>query len=214
MKKAGPGVSGPKDGPKQLILRREVGLVGAVSLIAGTMIGSGIFMSPQFVLHEIGSPGASLVIWALCGVVAMLGALSYAELGTVVQESGGEYVYILRTSGQLAAFVCIYTSVLVVRPASIAGISLSFAEYAAAPFFPDCPAPPLVVKAAAAFGIVALGAVNCLNVRVAVFVQTFFTVAKVLALLVIVFGAWFSSPADTPAACRTPSRGRAWASTL
>ncbi|KAJ8333040.1 hypothetical protein SKAU_G00419360 [Synaphobranchus kaupii] len=180
--------SGSRDGPKHLTLRRELGLVSAVSLIAGTMIGSGIFMSPQLVLSNIGSPGASLAIWAACGVLAMLGSLCYAELGTTIRESGGEYVYIMRTSGQLAAFVCVFTSVLVVRPASMAGMSLSFAEYAVAPFYPDCPPPPLVVKCAAAVGIVALAVVNCLNVRFSLSLQTFFLVAKVLALVVIVIG--------------------------
>ncbi|XP_061115232.1 b(0,+)-type amino acid transporter 1-like [Conger conger] len=174
--------------PEPLSLQRELGLVSAVSLIAGTMIGSGIFMSPQTVLLNIGSPGASLLIWFLCGLVAMLGALSYAELGTVVRESGGEYVYIYRTSGQLPAFVFIFTSVLVVRPASIAGMSLSFAEYAAAPFYPDCPPPALVVKSAAAVGIVVLATVNCLNVRLSISIQNFFMAAKVLALVVIVVG--------------------------
>lgn len=59
-----------------LQLKCKLGLVGAVSLVAGIMIGSGIFMSPQFVLSYIGSPKASLIIWALSGLVAMLGALS------------------------------------------------------------------------------------------------------------------------------------------
>lgn len=61
---------------ERIQLKRELGLVSAVSLVAGTMIGSGIFMSPQFVLSYIGSPKASLIIWALSGLVAMLGALS------------------------------------------------------------------------------------------------------------------------------------------
>ncbi|XP_014066474.1 b(0,+)-type amino acid transporter 1 isoform X2 [Salmo salar] len=174
--------------PQKLSLKREVGLVGAVSLVAGTMIGSGIFMSPQFVLVNIGSPGGSLVVWAACGLLAMLGSLCYAELGTVIRESGGEYIYILRTSGPVLAFILIFSSVIFVRPASVAGISLSFAEYALAPFYQDCPCPQLVVKSVAAAGIVVTAIVNCLNVRFAMSMQVFFMVAKVLALSVIIIG--------------------------
>ncbi|XP_036398142.1 b(0,+)-type amino acid transporter 1-like [Megalops cyprinoides] len=172
----------------KLSLKREVGLLSAVSLVAGTMIGSGIFMSPQLVLFNIGSPGASLVIWAACGILAMLGSLCYAELGTVIKESGGEYVYIIRTSGQLVAFVFVFNSILVGSPAGIAGVSLSFAEYAVAPFFQDCPSPPMVVKCVAVSAIVGLAIINSLNVRFSMSVQVYFLVAKVLGLAVIVIG--------------------------
>ncbi|XP_041928746.1 b(0,+)-type amino acid transporter 1 [Alosa sapidissima] len=177
------------DGKTQkLELRREVGLLGGMSLIAGTMIGSGIFMSPQSVIQNIGSPGASLVIWACCGLLAMLASLSYAELGTVIRESGGEYIYILRTAGQPAAFLFIFTSVVVVRPASMAGVALSFAVNAVAPFYQDCPPPDNVVKCVAAVGILLLAVVNCLNVRLAMKLMVFFMAAKLLSLAVIVIG--------------------------
>ncbi|MGH0123704.1 UNVERIFIED_CONTAM: hypothetical protein FKN15_019407 [Acipenser sinensis] len=173
---------------QKLNLKREIGLVSAVSLIAGTMIGSGIFMSPQWVLYHIGSPGGSLVIWAACGLLAMLGSLSYAELGTVIKESGGEYIYILRTSGPLPAFLLAFTSMLVVRPASIAGIALSFAEYAVAPFYQGCPPPELVVKFVAAACILLLAIANCLNVRGSMSIQVFFMAAKLISLVVIIIG--------------------------
>ncbi|XP_056446516.1 b(0,+)-type amino acid transporter 1-like [Gadus chalcogrammus] len=172
----------------QLNLRREVGLTGAVALIAGTMIGSGIFMSPQYVLLAIGSPGASLVVWACCGLLAILASLSYAELGTLIRESGGEYIYILRNTGPSVAFLLIFSSVMFVRPAGVVGIALSFAKYAVAPFYADCAPPELVVKCVAATAILVLASVNCLNVRFAMSVQVFFMVAKVFALLVIVIG--------------------------
>ncbi|MBN3277421.1 BAT1 protein, partial [Polyodon spathula] len=173
---------------QKLNLKREIGLVSAVSLLAGTMIGSGIFMSPQWVLYHIGSPGGSLIIWAACGLLAMLGSLSYAELGTVIKESGGDYIYILRTSGPLPAFLLAFTSMLVVRPASIAGIALSFAEYAVAPFYQGCPLPELVVKFVAASCILLLAIANCLNVRWSMSIQVFFMAAKLISLVVIIIG--------------------------
>lgn len=180
---------GAMEEPKQkLQLRREVGLMGAVSLIVGTMIGSGIFMNPQLVLGSIGSPGASLVVWAACGLLVILVSFCYAELGTVIRESGGEYIYILRTSGPVVAFMLAFSSVLLVRPAGIAGLSLGFGQYIVAPFYPDCPPPVLVVKCVAAAAITTLAIVNCINVRFSMSVQVFFTVAKVLALTVIIIG--------------------------
>ncbi|KAK2843629.1 hypothetical protein Q7C36_011844 [Tachysurus vachellii] len=170
---------------RKLQLKSEVGLIGGVSLIAGVMIGSGIFMSPQTVLLDIGSPGASLVIWAVSGLLAMLASLSYAELGTVIRESGGEYVYILRTTGNLMAFLFAFTSVLVVRPVSMTGLALSFALNAVAPFYEDCEPPALVVKSVAACGIVFLTIVNFLNVRSSMAVTTILMVVKFLALAVI-----------------------------
>ncbi|XP_047677382.1 b(0,+)-type amino acid transporter 1-like isoform X3 [Tachysurus fulvidraco] len=170
---------------KKLQLKTEVGLIGGVSLVAGVMVGSGIFISPQIVLLNIGSPGASLVTWAGCGLLSMLASLSYAELGTVICESGGEYIYTLRTSGNFMAFLYAFTSVLFVRPTSLSGSALSFALYAVAPFYEDCEPPALVVKSVAACGIVFLAILNCLNVRSSMAVTTILMAVKFLALAVI-----------------------------
>ncbi|XP_050807606.1 b(0,+)-type amino acid transporter 1-like [Gopherus flavomarginatus] len=178
----------PSEGMGTLRLKREVGLISAVSLIAGTMIGSGIFMSPEWVLYHMGSPAGALIIWAACGLLVMFGALSYAELGTIIKESGGDYIYILRNFGSLPAFLFAYTSIIVVRPASMAGVSLSFAEYAVAPFYQGCSTPQVVVKCTAASCILLLTIINCLNVRLATAIMNIFTVAKLLVLLVIVIG--------------------------
>ncbi|XP_032877957.1 b(0,+)-type amino acid transporter 1-like [Amblyraja radiata] len=172
----------------KLNLKREVGLISSVSLIVGTIIGSGIFMSPEWVLRYIGSPGASLLVWTFCGLLCMVAALSYVELGTVIKESGGEYIYILRNFGPVPAFVFSWTSVFVVRPASIAAMSLSLAQYTAAPFYGACPPPPAVVKCTAAASILIVTVVNCLNVKLATDIQNIFTFAKLVSLLVIVVG--------------------------
>lgn len=172
----------------KLSLEKQVGLLGAVSFIAGTMIGSGIFISPQYVLSVIGSPGASLIIWGCCGVLAMMGGLCYAELGTVIPESGAEYSYMLRTSGKVTAFMFVFSFVNVMRPASATGIALSAAEYVVAPFFNDCVPPRLLVKCVAAGCILALAIVNCLSVRTATHIQVLCTVVKLLSLIIIALG--------------------------
>lgn len=169
-------------------MKREIGLIGGVALVSGTMIGSGIFMSPQFILAYVGSPGASLVIWALSGVVAMCAALSYTELGTIIPESGGEFIYILRIYGSCPAFFAAITFIVVVKPFGTAASAFSIAEYVMALFYTDCPPPQLLVKCTAALTILLVAIVNILNVRVAIRVQVVFLVAKVLALILIVIG--------------------------
>ena len=172
---------------QRLNLKREVGIVGAVSFIAGCMIGSGIFISPQYVLSTIGSPGASFIIWTFCGLIAMLAGLCYAELGTVIPESGGEYIYILRTAGKLVSFMFVFSFIIVMRPASATAIALSFATYIVAPFY-SCTPPQLVVKGVAAGAIMVLAIINSWSVRMATSIQVVCTVVKVLVLAVIVLG--------------------------
>uniref|UniRef100_A0A3Q2EK19 Zmp:0000001267 n=1 Tax=Cyprinodon variegatus TaxID=28743 RepID=A0A3Q2EK19_CYPVA len=171
-----------------LSLKREVGIIGAVSFIAGTMIGSGIFVSPQYVLLAIGSTGASFIIWACCGLTAMLGGLCYAELGTIIPESGGEYIYMLRTTRRVIAFMFAFSFISVMMPASATGIALSFAEYAVAPFYGGGAPPQLLLKCVAAVAILALALVNCLNVRLSTGIQVVTMAIKGLTLGGIILG--------------------------
>lgn len=79
-----------------------------------------------------------MIIWAVCDLVTLCAALTYVELGTTVRETGGEFIYVLRIYGPLHAFFVAYTFTIVVKPAGIAAVALSFAQYALAPFYPDC----------------------------------------------------------------------------
>ncbi|KAL2076963.1 hypothetical protein ACEWY4_027448 [Coilia grayii] len=135
---------------KATMLQKEVGLVSGVCLIVGTMIGSGIFISPKAVLQGTGAVGPSLCVWAACGVLATLGALCYAELGTMITKSGGEYPYLMEAFGPLLGFLYSWTTIMVIKPSSFAIIALSCAEYAATPFYPACTPPQLVIKSLAA----------------------------------------------------------------
>lgn len=119
-------------------LQRRVGLLSGVSLIVGTMIGSGIFASPRYVMENCGSVGLTLIVWCLCGVLAMFGALSYAELGTMITRSGGEYSYLYDAFGPLSAFLYSWTAVVVLKPSQVAIICLAFGAYVIEPIFPGC----------------------------------------------------------------------------
>ncbi|KAJ1077556.1 hypothetical protein K5549_010883 [Capra hircus] len=146
-------------------------------------------MSPQVVLVYMGSPGASLMVWAVCGLLATLGALCYAELGALVPESGGEYTCILRTFGCLPAFLVTYMFVLVGRLVTTAAISLSFAEYVLVPFYPGCSSlPQAMLKVVAATCILLLTLLICWSSQMAALLMNVCTTAQVFSLLVIVEG--------------------------
>lgn len=119
-------------------LKPEVGLIGGISLIIGTMIGSGIFASASGVYSKAGSPGMGLVTWAACGVISMLGALCYAELGTTIVKSGAEYAYLKFSFGNPAGFLYAWTSTVLLKPSQLAIIALAFGQYVIEPFFPLC----------------------------------------------------------------------------
>uniref|UniRef100_A0A8C5AQC4 Solute carrier family 7 member 9 n=1 Tax=Gadus morhua TaxID=8049 RepID=A0A8C5AQC4_GADMO len=161
-------------------------LLSGVCLIVGTMIGSGIFISPKAVLLNTGAVGPCLLVWASCGLLSTLGALCYAELGTMITKSGGEYSYLMEGFGPVVAYLYSWTTAIVLKPSSFAIISLSFAKYAAAPFYPGCTPPLIVTKCLAAACILLITLVNCTSVRLASFVQNFFTAAKLMIIFVIV----------------------------
>eukprot|EP00127_Corallochytrium_limacisporum_P001676 Clim_evm13s77 gene=Clim_evmTU13s77 len=111
-------------------LERTVGLFGGTSLIVGVMIGSGIFSSPGAILDEVGSVGAALIVWTVSGMLALVGALCYVELGTSIERSsGGEYAYLLHTYGELVAFTYTVSLSFAGKPGSLAIISTVFGDY-------------------------------------------------------------------------------------
>ncbi|XP_057256150.1 B(0,+)-type amino acid transporter 1 isoform X2 [Pezoporus wallicus] len=139
--------------PQAMNLQKEVGLISGICMIVGTIIGSGIFVSPKSVLANVGAVGPCLTMWAACGILATLGALCFAELGTMITKSGGEYPYLMEAFGPIPAFLFSWTSLLVTKPSSFAIICLSFAEYTLAPFYPGCDPPQVAIKCLAAAAI-------------------------------------------------------------
>ena len=164
-------------------LRRELGPISATLLVVGGVIGSGIFFTPAETARALPTAAWVLGVWAIGGVVALAGALTYAELGAMLPEAGGAYVYIREAFGKLPAFLCGWMTLLLIASGAIAAVSMGFAGYLEV-FMPlDRFGGRLGV---AAITIVALTATNYLGVRPGTITANVFTVAKIAALAALI----------------------------
>ncbi len=174
-------------------LERRITLFTAASVVVANVIGSGIFTTSGFIARDLNHPGALLLVWAIGGVLALAGALSYSELGVALPEAGGEYVYLREAYGPLVGFLSGWVSFFVGFSGAIASVALLFCHYLAH-FFPATdPAHPLGIALAMAL-VWALAAVHIAGVGPGGFVQRLLTVAKVVAIgLLLVAGFAFGS---------------------
>ncbi len=127
-------------------LKPKLSLLNGVTIIVGSIIGSGIFVSPRGVFQNTGSPGLSLIVWFGCGVFSMIGSYCYAELGCAIVRSGADYAYIYEAFGPLLAFLRLWVEAMIVRPCSQAIVALTFAYYVIEPAFSQCSQPDLPLQ--------------------------------------------------------------------
>ncbi|CAG8279666.1 unnamed protein product [Penicillium nalgiovense] len=159
--------------------------LNGLSLIVGLIIGSGIFSSPSQVNANAGSPGASLIVWAVAGLLAWTGAASYAELGGAIPLNGGSQIYLSKIFGELTGFLFAWCAVLVLKPGSAAIISLIFGEYVVRAFVGADVGDvnPWINKGVAFGGLVAVTLLNCISTKFATRIGDFFMFFKFVALL-------------------------------
>lgn len=185
-------------GEETVKLKKNVGLLSGITLIVGTMIGSGIFISPKGVLQNSGSVALSMIVWVGCGLLATMGALSYAELGTCVPKSGAEHAYFLfaygplgKMVGPIPCFLFDWVGLFIIRPTMFALITLSLGTYAAKPFYENCDPPDSVVKIITICTMLLIAFINAWSVRVATTVQNVLTFSKLLAIAIIAGGGMY-----------------------
>ncbi|XP_066249312.1 large neutral amino acids transporter small subunit 1 [Euwallacea similis] len=171
---------------EEITLKPKMTLLNGITVIVGSIIGSGIFVSPSGVLKNTGSVNVSLLVWTISGIFSMVGAYCYAELGTMIRKSGADYAYIMETFGPILAFMRLWIECMIVRPCSQAIVALTFSQYVMKPMFVDCEPPDNAARLLAVCCICILTFVNCYDVRWATRVQDVFTYAKLVALFIII----------------------------
>lgn len=166
---------------------RRLGTFDATMVVVGAIIGAGIFLNPAIVAQRVGTSGLVLAVWAIGGVIAVVGALCFAELGSRAPKAGGGYVYLRDAFGPLPAFLYGWTQLLVINTGGIAAVAITFASYMA----DVAQLGPVWIKPMAVSSIVFLSAVNVAGVRFGAWVQNAFTLLKLAALALLVgAGVW------------------------
>ena len=175
---------------------RRLGLFSGSMSVIGGIIGSGIFLNPAIVAQRVGTAGATLAVWVGGGVVALIGAFVFGELGQRRPQVGGGYAYLREAFGPLPAFLYAWALLLIMAPGAIAAVAVTFANYTAALVgFPVSMARPVAVGA-----ILLLTLVNCLGVTFGAVTQNVFTLLKLAALAMVII-AGVGALGSTPAAC-------------
>jgi APA family basic amino acid/polyamine antiporter len=193
-------------------LVRGLGLLDSTMLVAGSMIGSGIFIVSADIARLVGSPGWLLVVWAVTGVLTIVAALSYGELAAMMPRAGGQYVYLREAYSPLWGFLYGWTLFLVIQTGTIAAVAVAFARFLGV--FTDAVSPtrwilpPIMLSERYAVSlstqqlvaivlIVFLTIVNTRGLRLGKLIQNVFTSAKTLSLLaLVVLGIFIGRNAD------------------
>ncbi|MDE2308806.1 MAG: amino acid permease [Xanthomonadaceae bacterium] len=170
------------DAPTSSSYLRSLRPWDAALIVVGGIIGGGIFLNPGIAAQRTESGLALLLMWAGAGVLTLIGALCYAELGARRPHAGGTYVYLREAFGPLAGFLFGWTMLLVIYSGSSAAVATIFASYAAALFgLPPGWAPPLTVGA-----LVFVGGINLFGMKLGTHVQNLFALLKLLAVAALV----------------------------
>ncbi|MCX8051858.1 MAG: amino acid permease [Chlorobi bacterium] len=175
--------------------RRTVTLLDATMVVAGIMIGSGIFIVSADIARTVGSAGWLLVVWAITGVITLTGALSYGELAGMFPQAGGQYIYLRESYGPLVAFLYGWTFFLVIQTGSIAAVGVAFAKFTAV-LFPVFSESNVIVRVGdiavsmahilAIAVIIGLTWLNTRGIRIGTLVQNVFTFGKIGSLVLLI----------------------------
>lgn len=182
--------------------RRSFGLLDATMIVAGSMIGSGIFLVSADITRNVGSAGWLVLIWIITGLLTLTAALSYGELSAMFPHAGGQYVYLKEAFNRLTGFLFGWSFFTVIQAGSIAAVGVAFAKFSAY-IFPVLSEKHIVadlgfitISAAQLTSIlliVLLTFINTLGVKEGKLIQTGFTLAKIAALLALILFGCFAA---------------------
>lgn len=184
----------------------RLGLWTTTAIVIGAVIGSGIFKKPALMASQLGSPELLLIVWIIAGVITLFGALTNAEIASMITETGGQYIFFEKIYGSFVAYLYGWAILAVIQTGSIASITYVFSEYfeyfiTLPKFSPEIensfiinipyigniyPLSNIGVKSLTIIIIWLLSAINYLGVRLGGNVSAFFTVMKILAILGLV----------------------------
>ncbi|MCD0489126.1 amino acid permease [Pedobacter sp. MC2016-14] len=179
-------------------LKREIGLLDAIFLVVGSMIGSGIFIVGADITRHTGSPFWFIAVWVIGGVMTLIAALSYGELSAMFPRAGGQYIYLKEAYNPLVAFVYGWSLFAVIQTGTIAAVGVSFSKFLA--YFVPGLSEDLVlfnigslsVSPAQGFAILLLVFITYINtkgVKGGKIIQSIFTATKILSIAgLIIFG--------------------------
>lgn len=172
-------------------LKRDLNLFDLTMIAIGSSIGSGIFLTPALVAHALPSPLWILGVWFAGGVMALCGALTFAELGAMLPRAGGVYVFLTEAYGGLVGFLYGWAYFLVANTGALAALAIGFSTYFGY-FVPLSPTGTLMV---AIVGIILVTIINVLGVKAGGVFSDLFTILKLagLAILLTVGLGWGSS---------------------
>ena len=174
-------------------LKPRLSLFDSGTLVAGSMIGSGIFIVSADIARQVGSPAAMLAVWLVAGVMTIAGALAYGELAAMMPEAGGQYVYLREAYGKLAAFLFGWTLLLIVQTGTVAAVAVAFGRFAGV-IFPAIRSEMWIgiggigLSGERVLAIAVIALLTWTNLRgldMGKLIQNLFTSAKLLSLLMI-----------------------------
>ena len=176
-------------------LKRSLGLIDATSIVAGSMIGSGIFIVSASMSRAVGSAGYLILLWVITGVITVMAALSYGELAGMMPKAGGQFVYIQRAFGNMISFLYGWTVFTVIQTGVIAAVAVAFANYTAI-FFPELQGQIVSIsngafvitwkQILAIITILLLTYSNTKGIRNGKIIQLVFTSTKLIALFALI----------------------------
>jgi len=187
-------------------MKKSLNLFDTTLLVAGSMIGSGIFIVSADITRVVGSAGWLLVVWILSGIITLFAALSYGELAGMMPQAGGQFVYIKKAFGDLVGFVYGWTVFLVIQTGVIAAVAVAFAKFTGVfiPFFEEGNVLFQIIglkitsaQLLAIFIIALLTFINTRGIENGKEIQRIFTSAKLIALFaLIIVGIYYGFYSD------------------